>query len=239
MVNLKELEKVIQKAADPERAKNLQRFFKTGKGEYGEGDIFLGIVVPIQRKISKEFSNLSIDEIQELLNSKIHEKRMIGLFILIKKYERAVKEKNKKKEIFEFYLKNASKNNINNWDLVDLSAPNIVGNYLLDKDRKILYKLVKSNNLWEKRISVLSTFAFIRFGEFKDSLKISEILLGDLHDLIHKAVGWMLREIGKRDKKVLEEFLKKYYKKMPRTMLRYAIEKFPENERKTWLNGEI
>ena len=235
----KELELRIEKAANPKKAKDLQRFFKTGKGEYGEGDIFLGIMVPEQRKIAKEFYNLNIDEIQGLLNSKIHEKRMIGLFVLIKTYERATKEKAEKikKQIFEFYLKNASNNNINNWDLVDLSAPNIVGNYLLDKNKDILYKLAKSNNLWEKRISILSTFAFIREGEFKDSLKISRILLEDKHDLIHKAVGWMLREVGKRDVNVLESFLKKHYRKMPRTMLRYSIEKFPEKERKNWLSG--
>lgn len=237
MVNLKELENILKKSANPKNAKNLQRFFKTGKGEYGEGDIFLGITVPQQRKIVKEFCNLSIREIQELLDSKIHEKRMIGLFILIKKYERACKIKDNKikKQIFEFYLKNARKNNINNWDLVDLSAPNIMGSYLLDKNRKILYEFAKSENLWERRIAVLSTFAFIRQSDFKDSLKISEILLQDTHDLIHKSVGWMLREIGKRDKKVLEKFLKNNHKKMPRTMLRYAIEKFPEKERKKWL----
>jgi len=235
----KELEKVLKEKANPKKAQDLQRFFKTGKGEYGEGDVFLGIVVPEQRKIASEFKDITIDEIQELLDSKIHEKRMIGLFILIHKNNKASKEKNEllKKQIFEFYLKNASKNNINNWDLVDLSAPNIVGNYLIDKDREILYELARSSNLWERRIAVLGTFIFIRLGEFDDSLKISEILLDDSHDLIHKAVGWMLREVGKRDVKVLENFLGIHYKKMPRTMLRYAIEKFPEDERKKWLNS--
>jgi len=232
----KELEKVLKEKANPEKAKLLQRFFKTGKGDYGEGDIFLGIMVPIQRKISKEFLYITINDIQELLDSKVHEKRMIGLFILIEKYKKA--DEKQKKEIYEFYLKNARKNNINNWDLVDLSAPNIVGNYLLDKNRKILYNLVKSKNLWEKRIAIISTFTFIRQDDFNDSLKISQILLSDSHDLIHKAIGWMLREIGKRDKKILEDFLKKNYKKMPRTMLRYAIEKFPESERKMWLKKE-
>ena len=236
-----ELEKVLLKKANTEKAKLLQRFFKTGKGEYGEGDIFYGIIVPEQRKIAKEFCNLDINDISDLLDSKVHEKRMIGLFILIDKYKKACKEKNEseKKKIFEFYLTNATKNNINNWDLVDLSAPNIVGNYLLDKNHEILFKLAKSKNLWEKRISVLATFAFIRQNEFKDSLKISEILLNDSHDLIHKAVGWMLREIGKRDARVLEEFLKKHYKKMPRTMLRYAIEKFDKIKRDKYLKGKI
>jgi 3-methyladenine DNA glycosylase AlkD len=174
----KELEKKLKEKANPEKAKLLQKFFKTGKGEYGEGDVFLGIVVPEQRGIAKEFNNLSIKEIQELLDSRIHEKRMIGLFILIKQFERACTENDEdlEKQIFEFYLKNAGKNNINNWDLIDLSAPNIVGKYLLDKNKDILYALAKSNNLWEKRIAVLATFKFIRQNEFEDSLKISQIL---------------------------------------------------------------
>ena len=237
----KELEKRINDCADAEKAKILQRFFKTGGGEYGEGDVFLGLVVPKLRILAKEFSNLNINEIQELLDNKIHEKRMIGLFILIKHYEKATRENNDKlkMEIFEFYLKNASKNNINNWDLVDLSAPNIVGKYLIDKDREILYKLARSSNLWEKRIAILATFALIREGEFADCLEISEILLPDTHDLIHKAVGWMLREVGKRNEGELKSFLKRHYKNMPRTMLRYSIEKFPENVRKKYLKGEI
>jgi len=235
---LNKLEIKLREKSDVEKAKILQRFFKTGKGEYGEGDIFLGIVVPEQRKIAKEFCDLDTSDLQKLLDSNVHEKRLIALLILIKKYEGAAKQRDGdvKKEIFDFYLKNASKSNINNWDLVDLSAPNIVGNYLIDKNKDILYRLAKSSNLWEKRISVLATFAFIRLGEFKDSLEISKILLGDLHDLIHKSVGWMLREIGKRDKKILEKFLKENYRQIPRTMLRYAIEKFPETERKKWLN---
>jgi 3-methyladenine DNA glycosylase AlkD len=238
---LKELEDRIKKEENKEKAILLQRFFKTGKGEYGEGDIFLGIVVPIERNIAKKFKYLAIDEILELLDSKIHEKRMIGLFILIDQYKLAKKnnDNNFQEKIFNFYLDNANKNNINNWDLVDLSSPNIVGDYLIDKDRKILYTLSKSNNLWERRIAVLATFAFIKLNEFKDTIKISEILLNDKHDLIQKAVGWMLREVGKRDVKVLEEFLKLHYKKMPRTMLRYAIEKFNEENRKKYLKGEI
>ena len=233
----KEFEKKLKEVADLEKAKLLQRFFKTEKGEYGEGDVFLGIVVPELRKIAKEFCDLNLNEIQELLDSKIHEKRMIGLFILIKKYDKA--DELLKKQIFEFYIKSAKNNKINNWDLVDLSAPNIVGNYLIDKNRNVLYKLVISSSLWEKRIAVLATFSFIREGDFSDSLKISKILLGDKHDLIHKAVGWMLREIGKRDVKVLEGFLKENYKIMPRTMLRYAIEKFPEEKRKSYLSGKV
>lgn len=232
---MKDIEERIEKARNPEKAKILSKFFKTGKGDYGEGDVFLGIVVPVERKIAKEFKDLDIGDIQNLLNSKVHEKRMIALFILIDKYKKARDED--KKKIFYFYLKNTG--NINNWDLVDLSAPNIVGKFLLNKDREILYKLANSSNLWEKRISIISTMEFIRNNQFQDTLKIAEILMKDKHDLIHKAVGWMLREVGKRKQDELELFLKKHYKVMPRTMLRYAIERFDEKLRKKYLNGEI
>jgi len=227
---LDDLKKELRKASDKKQAELLQRFFKTGKGQYGEGDIFLGIKVPVQRAIAKKY-DLNLGDIQELLNSGVHEYRLIALFILISKYIKSPEED--KEKIYRFYLKNSKR--INNWDLVDLSASNIVGNFLLNKDREILYKIAKSKNLWEKRISILSCFAFIRNNEFSDALKIAEVLLGDKHDLIHKAVGWMLREIGKRNQEVEENFLKKHYKTMPRTMLRYAIEKFPEEERKEWL----
>ena len=170
-------------------------------------------------------------DLEKLLNSKIHEYRMSALLILIKQYEKG--NESEKNKIFNFYLRNTK--NINNWDLVDISAPKIVGDYLLNKPRDVLYKLASSNNLWERRIAIISTFAFIRNNEFDDTLKIAEILLNDKHDLIHKAVGWMLREIGKRDQKIEEEFLKKYYSKMPRVMLRYAIEKFEEKKRKFYL----
>ncbi len=228
---LNQLEKDLLNLKNPEKAELLQRFFKTGKGQYGEGDIFLGITVPKQREIAKKYPDLSLKELQKLLSSKIHEHRLISLIILTNKYKKA--DKKEKKEIFDFYLKNTS--NINNWDLIDLSAPNIVGDYLFDKDRTILYKLAKSNNLWEKRISILSTAYFIRNNQFKDTLKIAEILLNDNHDLIHKAVGWMLREVGKKNQEIEEKFLRKHYKRMPRTMLRYSIEKFDENKRKHYL----
>jgi len=230
---LNQLKKDLRKLANSKKGKDLSKFFKTGKGEYGEGDIFLGIAVPNQRKIAKKYATLSLGEIQDLLSSKIHEHRLTSLFILISKFENG---NNKlKKEIFDFYLKNTK--NINNWDLVDLSAPKILGAYMLDnpKEKKILYKLAKSKNLWEKRIAMLSTFAFIKNNEFDDALKISKILLKDEHDLIHKAVGWMLREIGKKDQKTEEKFLKKHYKKMPRTMLRYAIEKFQKNKKEFYM----
>ncbi|MEM0465944.1 MAG: DNA alkylation repair protein [Candidatus Pacearchaeota archaeon] len=234
-MKIKELEKKILENKNLEKAKLLSRFFKTNKGEYGEGDFFLGITVPVQKKIVKEFKELDLNSLQELLNSKFHEKRSISLLILIEQFKKA--DDNKKKEIYEFYLKNSKK--INNWDLVDLTAPNIIGKYLLDKPRDILYKLAESENLWERRIAILSTFSFIRQNDFNDCLNISKILLNDSHDLIHKAVGWMLREIGKRDRRILENFLIYNYKKMPRTMLRYAIEKFPELKRKKFLKGEV
>ncbi len=237
---LKKLEKALKKARNKEQAKILQRFFKTSPGEYGEGDVFLGIKVPEQRKIAIQFSPyLNSKDIQELLNSEIHEHRLVGLLILIKKYEQAsiaLNEKTKQK-IFDFYLENALR--INNWDLVDLSAPNIVGNFLLDKnlEREILYNLANSKHLWERRIAIVSCFEFIRNNQFSDALHIVKTFLknSEQHDLIHKASGWMLREIGKRDLKILEKFLKQYNKKMPRTMLRYAIEKFDEKKRKSYL----
>lgn len=231
MDKLKQLKIELKKLADKKQAQNLQRFFKTGLGQYGEGDIFLGIKVPVQRQVAEKYSDLSLAEIKELLNSKIHEKRLVALLILIKKYKLA--DENSKKRLVDFYLKNTK--HINNWDLVDLSCHYILGDYLLYKPRQVLYKLAKSKNLWERRIAIISTFVFIRNNEYGDTLKISEILLNDEHDLIHKAVGWMLREVGKMDKAVLEKFLQKHYKNMPRTMLRYAIEKFSQEERKFYL----
>ena len=229
--NLTQLKKELKELSDPKQAEVLQRFFKTGKGEYGEGDIFLGVKVPGQRKVANKFGELFLEDIEKLLNSKIHEHRMTALFILIRQYKKG--SESEKNKVFNFYLKNTK--NINNWDLVDISAPKVFGDYLLNKPRNILYKLAKSDNLWERRIAIISTFTFIRNNEFRDTLKIAEILLNDKHDLIHKAVGWMLREVGKRDQKTEEEFLQKYYLKMPRVMLRYAIERFEERKRKFYL----
>ena len=228
---LNEIKHDLQKLANPKKAKILSGFFKTGKGQYGEGDIFLGITVPEQRKIAKKYTSLTLREIQELLSSDIHEHRLTALFVLIDKYKKS--DSIGKKEIFEFYLNNTKK--INNWDLIDLSAEKILGTYLLEKDKSILHTLAKSNNLWEKRIAILSTFQFIKNNKFEDTLKIAELLLDDNHDLIHKAVGWMLREIGKRNQAAEEQFLKKHCKEMPRTTLRYAIERFDENKRKLYL----
>ncbi len=232
-MSLNKIKSEINSLANPKKAASLQKYFKTGKGEYGEGDIFLGLTVPISRKIALNYPNLSLNEIKDLLKSKIHEHRLIALFILVDKF----KKSKEKKEIFDFYLDNAGF--INNWDLVDSSAEQIVGEYLIDKDKSILYYLSSSSNIWERRISIISTFHFIKNNQFIDTLKISEILFKDKHDLIHKAVGWMLREVGKKDSSVLEKFLKSHYKFMPRTSLRYAIERFPEEKRQRYLKGEI
>lgn len=224
------LKKELRHFSNKEKAKIYANFFKTGKGQYGEGDVFLGLTVPQQRKIAKNYFNLPLKEIDVLLDSEIHEFRFTALVLLVEKYK-----KSKDKKYVDFYLKNA--NRINNWDLVDTTAPYILGDYLLNNkdERKVLYHLANSTNLWEKRIAIISTFAFIKVGEFSDTLKISEILLKDKHDLIHKAVGWMLREVGKKSLKEEEYFLNKYYKIMPRTMLRYAIEKFNDQKRKEYL----
>lgn len=223
------LQKEVKTLADPLRGESSMRFFKTKKGEYGAGDIFLGLTVPQSRIIAKKYSSLSLKDIEKLLTSKYHEERLIALLILIDQYKKG--NDSTKKTIYDFYLSNTIY--INNWDLVDLSAGYIIGDYLKDKDRSLLLKLAKSENLWEKRIAVISTFAFIKdLKEASDTFAIAEILLHDKHDLIHKAVGWMLREVGKRvGEEVEEEFLKKHYKEMPRTMLRYAIERFPSNKK--------
>lgn len=210
------------------------RFFKTGKGEYGEGDVFIGVTVPDCRMVVSTFLDSSLSIIEKSLKSPIHEERLTALLILGEKYKKTKSEK-EKKEMVLFYLKN--KKFVNNWDLVDLSADKILGNHLLNENagRKIIYDLVESPHLWDRRIGIISTFAFIRKMQFADTLALCENLLNDKHDLMHKACGWMLREIGKRDEKALERFLQKNANKMPRTMLRYAIERFPEEKRKEYL----
>lgn len=212
-----------------------ERYFKTGFGEYGFGDQFIGVAVPEVRKIAlKSYTETKLEEIESLLNSKIHEERLLGLLILVYQYK---KEIYPREEIFNFYLKNKSR--VNNWDLVDTSAPEIVGDYLFKRDKRILYDLAKSKNLWEKRISIISTLKFIRNGEITDCLTLSKIHLKDNHDLMHKAVGWMLRESWKKDSKRVEEFLIKNYTEIPRTTLRYAIEKMNEQKRKNFLKGNF
>ncbi len=233
--DLENLEKELRKKANKQKAVFLSRYFKTGKGEYGEGDIFLGITVPDQRKIALKSLDMPLSDIGELLKSNIHEYRFTALEILVAKYEK-VKEK-ERKEIAKFYLSHTTA--INNWDLVDTSARDILGHYLFDKDRSVLIQLARSRNIWERRIAIIATHYFIMHGDFKDTLVIAEMLLSDTHDLIHKAVGWMLREVGNKSHTHLEIFLKKHYMNMPRTMLRYAIEKFSPERRRAYLKGEI
>ncbi len=228
---LKQLEQELQKLGSPSKSKIYSRFFKTGKGEYGEGDVFIGLTVPEQRALAKRYVNLDIADVEKLLLNKIHEYRLTGFFILTYKFEKA--DEKQKKSIVEFYLRN--KHCANNWDLIDCVADKILGSYLLGKKKDVIYELAKSDSLWDRRIAIISTFHFIKNNQFEDTLKISEILLNDKHDLIHKAVGWMLREVGKRNQKKEEEFLKKYHKTMPRTMLRYAIERFDEDKKRFYM----
>jgi len=210
---------------------HLQRFFKTGKGEYGEGDVFRGIRVPELRKLAKEAAGTPLDEVSKLLDSKFHEDRALAVILLCDAFAKT--GESERKRIFDLYLSKSDR--INNWDLVDISCPNIVGAYLFDKSRSVLDKLAKSPLLWERRISVVSTLFFIRKGQIDDALRIAKKLLGDRHDLMHKAVGWMLREAGKKDLKALRAFLDEHAATMPRTALRYAMEKLPEAERQSYL----
>lgn len=232
---MKNIQKRLKQLASSETAEILQKFFKTGPGEYGEGDIFIGVKVPDLRKLAKEFQDITISEVRALLASSIHEERLLALLILVRNF--ASGDEITKKKIYELYLENTPF--INSWDLVDGSAHHIVGAFLMGKNKAPLFRLAKSENLWERRIAIISTFYFIKLDQYQETLGIAEILLTDPEDLIHKAVGWMLREIGKRDRVAEETFLKKHYMKMPRTMLRYAIEKFPEPKRQRYLKGKI
>ena len=225
----------MRKLANKKIAEHSQRFFKTGKGQYGEGDIFLGIRAPVLRKIAKKFRRISLAEVSKLLESKFHEERLLSILMLVNLFKSG--DEDDQELIYELYLDKTKF--INNWDIVDISAGNIVGAFLFEKDKAPLYRLVFSENLWERRIAIVATFYFIRNDEFDDTLKIAEILFTDKEDLIHKAVGWMLREVGKRVIEIEEEFLEEHYLKMPRTMLRYAIERFPETRRKMYLKGQI
>lgn len=217
----------LHSIANPEKAVFLQRFFKTGKGQYAEGDVFLGIVVPLVRNVAKAATLAPVSELQLLLDSGYHEARLAALLVVVAQFKKASPEK--QTELFEFYLRNSSR--INNWDLVDVTCAHVVGKYLLDKDRSVLYRMAESSLLWEQRIAIVSTIAFIRDRQFDDTLALSEMLLGHKHDLMHKAVGWMLREVGKRDKEILVDFLERNVSRMPRTALRYAIEHFSPEER--------
>jgi 3-methyladenine DNA glycosylase AlkD len=225
----------LGRLANKRRAKFLEKLFKTGGGQYGEGDIFLGIRVPALRQLADEYRKLSMDETLSLLRSRFHEARLFALIVLTRSFANA--DEVTKTQIYKFYLQNTKY--INNWDLVDVSAPRIVGAFLMDKSKTPLYTLAKSPNLWERRIAIIATAHFIRHDRFIETLKIAELLLADEHDLIHKAVGWMLREIGRRDSVTEEEFLRIHYRRMPRTMLRYSIERFPRIKRQKYLKGSL
>jgi 3-methyladenine DNA glycosylase AlkD len=230
-MNAQQCQSRLRSLRNPADAAFLAGFFKTGPGEYGDGDLFIGVRVPTIRKVAREFKSLPPAEVVRLLHSEIHEERLAALVILVLQTEKCDAETQKR--VYDLYLANTKY--INNWDLVDLSAPQLVGAYLYDKNRRPLYRLAKSSRLWDRRISILATFHFIRQGDFDDTLRIAEMLLADPQDLIHKAVGWMLREVGKRDQAALERFLEKHCHTMPRTMLRYAIERFPEKTRRAYL----
>ena len=226
------LKQALLQLANPERAIQTARFFKTGKGEYGEGDIFIGLSNPQVQGLVKEYwKSTNMSDIQDLINDKIHELRFAGLLVLVTQFPKSLPIQ--QQGIINFYLKNIQQ--INNWDLVDCSAYKILGKFLLDKDRQILYDLAESGHLWSERVAVVSTMEFIRNGQFADIFKLSERFLAHTHDLMHKACGWMLREVGKRDELALEEFLDEHLPKMPRTMLRYAIEKMEEKKRLGYL----
>lgn len=233
--SLKTLRNRLKSLADREKAAIAHRFFKTGPGEYGEGDRFLGIRVPKLREQVKRFPDLSEKDILILLNSRWHEERLLALLMLVQHYRKAGEAE--RQHIYELFLANTDR--INNWDLVDSSAEHIVGAHLLDRPRDPLYQLAQSRVLWERRIAMVSTFHFIRRNDFGDTLSLAEYLLQDREDLIHKVVGWMLREVGKRDRHTAEVFLRKHHKHMPRTMLRYAIERYPEDLRQDFLKGRI
>jgi len=233
--SIQSIQQALIKLAEPGRKEQQEKYFKTGEGEYAAGDIFRGIRVPNVRKVAKQFRDVPLEIAEELLHSKYHEDRQTALFILVNKFPNA--EEPTRERIYSIYLNNTEY--INNWDLVDSSAEHIVGAYLLDKDKQKLDMLARSGSLWERRIAMLSTFHYIKRNQYNYTLKLADILMNDEEDLIHKAVGWMLREVGNRSIEVEEEFLKPRYNQMPRTMLRYAIEKFPETKRKAYLNGEM
>lgn len=235
MAALKTIRVQLQQIANRDDAAQLQRYFKTAPGEYGEGDRFIGVRVGPLRKLAKQHRDLSLTDISSLLASPFHEERMIALLIMVERFDRG--DGSEQKRIYDLYLNSLER--INNWDLVDVSSPRIVGAYLSERSRKPLYRLARSRHLWSRRVAMMATMYFIQDGEFDDALAIADMLMDDPHDLVHKAVGWMLREVGNRDRSTEEKFLASRYKKMPRTMLRYAIEKFPVAKRKRYLSGRI
>lgn len=232
----KTVQRYLRKYATKSRAKSSAWFFKTGQGQYGEGDKFIGVRVPEMREVAKQFPELGFNDLSHLLHSKIHEERFVALVILVNQFKKAQKDKDARTQgkIVKFYLKN--KNRINNWDLVDVSASYIIGAYLFERNKKILHKLAKSKNLWDRRIAIVSTNYFIQKGHFKETLSLAKILINDKEDLIHKAVGWMLREVGKQDEKVLTDFLNKNADTLPRTTLRYSLERLSKDKKKRYMS---
>ena len=228
--------RALHAESDPIRAVGAARFFKCGPGEYGEGDVFIGVTVPAQRTIARRFRDLPLTEADKLLTSRVHEERSLALFIVVDQFNRSSDDRVRKR-IFTLYMKRLRF--INNWDLVDMSAGSIVGGWLADKPKDLLDRLARLTHLWSRRVAMIATFHYIRRGDHRDAIRIATILVNDKHDLIHKAVGWMLREVGKRDQAIEERFLIAHHKRMPRTMLRYAIEKFPEPRRQMYLKGII
>ncbi len=229
----KDAQRALHTHADPQKAAFLKRFFKTGKGEYAEGDVFLGCTVPQTRTVAKVFEGLSLGELSQLLKSRFHEERLLALLILVAQCKKA--DSKQRAAIYRFYLRHIK--SVNNWDLVDCSAEHLVGAYLLDRSHKPLHTFASSKNLWARRVAIMATFHFIKRGEYTTTLDLAATLLHDPHDLIHKAVGWMLREVGKRDMAVEEQFLRRHAHEMPRTMLRYAIERLPAPKRKFYMNA--
>jgi 3-methyladenine DNA glycosylase AlkD len=234
-MSFEKIREELEASGDPGGASILQKFFKTGLGEYGEGDVFRGIRLPVLRKLSAKYHDLSLPQVERLLHSAFHEDRMLAVLIFIRRYAKG--DEAARAKVYRVYLKN--RKFINNWDLIDVSAAHIVGAFLWDKDRGMINRLAQSDSLWDRRIAIISTFYFIRRGEFGETLAVARTLLLDTEDLIQKAVGWMLREIGNRNLQAEEDFLRIHYRQMPRTMLRYAIEKFPDAKRKQYLKGEV
>jgi 3-methyladenine DNA glycosylase AlkD len=230
-----QVEARLRDLGNPETAKALRWFFKTGPGQYGEGDVFLGIKVPQLRAVARDFADLALSEAEALLHSGFHECRLLALLLLVRTFQCG--DPKTQRAVYDLYLRNTAR--VNNWDLVDASAEHVVGGYLRERSRRPLYRLARSASLWERRMSIVATFEFIRHGDFADTFAVAELLLADREDLIHKAVGWMLREVGKRDLAAEETFLAGHYRRMPRTMLRYAIERFAEERRRSYLKGEV
>lgn len=225
----------LRALATPKKAEASARFFKTGPGQYGEGDVFVGVTVPEQRLVAKGFRDIPLIYIEKLLQSEVHEDRFTALIILVSQFQRV--DESGRNAVAQFYLMHRAR--VNNWDLVDASASYILGPWLENEDRKVIYDLAASNALWDKRIAVLAAGYYIRNDDFTDIFALADLLMADPHDLMHKAIGWMLREVGKKDRQALEDFLKPRYSKMPRTMLRYTIEKFEPEVRRAYLGGLV